>query len=282
MYLKRINVFKIDFPVKRPFQWRVVLFLVTLYFLGNLAGVPLLRKTNVLIEPVWFWSVATLISAIIIALSLAMANRTCLGAPLLEAMLTKQAFLSWGRSGLALTLLMLVFGFPLSWMANLNVDPVTYPFGWELLAASFKAGIVEEIFGRFFLVSLFVWIGRFFKSDTEGRPRHSVYWLSILLGGLMFGWSHVDARLGHPTATFWDYTLIMVLNTALGLYFGWLFWILGLEWAMIAHFAYDSFVSMVVVPVYLLENPIAWGLLIAGLMLALVISWRMLTHVQPD
>jgi hypothetical protein len=232
------------------------------------------------IESVWFWGIATLISAIIIALSLIMANRTGLGAPLLEGRFSKEDRLSWGRSGLALTLLMLVVGFPFSLIANLNADPATYPFGWELLPASFKAGVVEEIVNRLFLVSLLVWIGRFFKHDDEGQPTRSVYWLSILLAGLLFGWAHVDARFGHPTATFWDYALIMVLNSVLGIYFGWLFWVLGLEWAMFAHFAYDVFASMILIPAYLLKSPVVWVILIAGLILALVLSWRMLTHVH--
>ncbi|KPJ91241.1 MAG: hypothetical protein AMS18_09065, partial [Gemmatimonas sp. SG8_17] len=138
------------------------MFLVAFYFLSNIAATPLLRKTNAPIEPVWFWGVATMVAALVIALSLAMANRTGLGAPLLQGRLPKQDLPNWLRSGLALTVLLLLVGFPLSLIANLGVDPAAYPFGWELLGASFKAGVVEEIVYRFFLVSLFVWLGRFF------------------------------------------------------------------------------------------------------------------------
>ena len=95
-----------------------------------------------------------------------------------------------------------------------------------------------------------------------------------MLAALIFGWAHVDARLGHPTATFWDYGLLMALSSGLGFYFGWLLWRLGLEWAIIAHFAYDSFVSLALVPVYLLKNPIVWIILIVGLILVAVLSWR--------
>ena len=84
MSIKSIHIFSIDLPVNRPFQWRVLLVLVLLYFLGNLAGIPLLRKTNAPIELVWFWGVVTLISALVIALSMVMANRVGLGAPFLE------------------------------------------------------------------------------------------------------------------------------------------------------------------------------------------------------
>jgi len=120
MFQRPLNIFTVDLPVKRPFHWRFFLTLVALYFLGNLAGVPLLRTTNVPIEPVWFWGVATTVSALMIALSLAMASRTSLGAPLLEGRLSKEDLPNWLRSGLALTVLMLIVGFPFSLIANLN------------------------------------------------------------------------------------------------------------------------------------------------------------------
>jgi hypothetical protein len=53
------------------------------------------------------------------------------------------------RSGLALTLLMFVVGSPFNLIVNLNADPATYPFDWELLPGSFKAGTVKEIGYRF-------------------------------------------------------------------------------------------------------------------------------------
>lgn len=282
MLQRPFNMFTVEFPVKRPFHWRVFVSLVALYFLGNLAGVPLLHKTNAPIEPVWFWGVVTLVSALVIALSLAMANSTSLGAPLLEGRLSKMDLQNWLRSGLALTVLMLVVAFPLSLIANLGANPDTYPFGWELVPASFKAGVVEEIANRLFLVSLFVWLGKFFKRNVDGRPVRSVYWVAILLVGLLFGWAHVDTRLGHPTATFWDYAFIMAVNSSLGIYFGWLFWKLGLEWAMFAHFVYDVFISMVVIPVYLLKNPIVWLVLLAGLAMASVIALCFLMQQQQD
>jgi hypothetical protein len=282
MFQRPFNISTVDLPMKRSFQWRVFVVLVALYFLANIAGIPLLRKTHVPIEPVWFWGVATIVATLVIALGLAMANRTGLGAPLLEGRLPKEDLPNWLRSGLALTLLMLMVGFPLSLIANLSADPATYPFGWELLGASFKAGVVEEILSRLFLVSLFVWLGGLFKRNAEGRPTRGVYWAAILLAALIFGWGHVDARLSHPAATFEGYALIMVLSSSLGIYFGWLFWKLGLEWALFAHFAYDAFVSMIVIPVYLLKSPIIWFVLVTGLVIASVISFRFLTRDQPN
>ena len=105
--------------------------------------------------------------------------------------------------------------------------------------------------------------------------------MAILAAGLLFGWGHVNARLSNPAGTFFDYALIMLLSTLAGIYFGWLFWKLGLEWAIIAHFAYDVFISMIVVPVYILRSPIAWFVLATGLVIASAIAWRFLTRRQP-
>jgi membrane protease YdiL (CAAX protease family) len=137
--------------------------------------------------------------------------------------------------------------------------------GWELLLASFKAVTVEEIVNRFFLMTLLVWLGKFFFRDADGHPTKWVYWVAILLTGLLFGWAHVDARLGNPEMPLWGLMVVMVLNTGLGVYFGWSYWRLGLEWAILAHFLFDVFLSMVLVPVYLLKNPFVWIFLIAGL-----------------
>jgi hypothetical protein len=268
------NQSTVNLPTKRPFQWWVLIVLVFLYFLGNLAGIPLLHKTNMPIEPVWQWAILTVIFALVIAVSLLMANEIGLGAPLIEGKLPKGQFSQWLRSGLALTSLMLVVATPFSLIANLGADAATYPYGWELFFASIKAGIGEEILSRLFLVSLFAWIGHFIKRDLEGRPSRAVYWSAIVLAGLLFGWAHIDARLGHPTATFWDYAYIMFLSSSVGFFFGWLYWKLGLEMAMFAHFTYDAFVSIVLIPVYLLKSPVAWLILLIGLVAVVVISIR--------
>ena len=262
--------------MNRPFRWRTVAILVGLYFLGNLAGVPLLVRTGVPIEPFWFWGVATLISAVFISLSLWMATRSGLGVLVLEGYLCNGEFSGWLRNGLALTVLMLVVAMPFSLIVNLEVDASSYPWGWELLLASFKAGTVEELVNRFFLMTLFVWLGKFFLRNGEGHPTKMLFWVAILLTGLIFGWAHVDARLGNPNVALWWYVMVMILNSGLGIFFGWLYWRLGLECAILAHFLFDVFLSMVLIPIYLLKNPLVWVLLIIGLVSAGVFSSRYL------
>lgn len=273
-----LNVFTIDLPLRQPFRWRVLLTLVLLYFLGNLAGIPLLRATQAPIEPVWLWGAFTLVSALILGLSLVLANRTGLGAPFLAGQLSPDTRLPWFRTGLALTVLLTVAGLPLSLWLNLNVDPVQYPAAFPLILASVKAGIVEELGYRFFMVSLLVWLGSRFSRRQDGRPTRQVYWAAILLAGLIFGWAHVDARLGVPQAPIAVLASIMILSSLLGVAFGWFLWRLGLEWAIFAHFAYDAVVSAVLLKVYLSANVLVW---IGFVVILILVTWAAWRAIRP-
>jgi membrane protease YdiL (CAAX protease family) len=276
-----LQIYTVDLPLQRPFQWRVFFTLVALYFVGNLAGVPLLRATQAPIEPLWFWGVATLISAVILGLSMLLTNRIGLGAPFLEGRLSRETRSRWLQTGLALTVLLTVGGLPFSLWLNRNIDPTSYPPGFLLVLASVKAGIVEELLNRFFLVSLLVWLGSRFSQGPDGRPTHRVYWGAILLAGLLFGWSHVDAQLDIPEAPFGALAGIMLLSTLLGTGFGWLFWKLGIEWAILAHFTYDAAVSAGLLKVYLLANVLVWAGFLIVLVLSVWMAWWTIRTRSP-
>jgi hypothetical protein len=263
-----LHILTVNLPLQRTFQWRVLLIYVILYFLGNLAGIPLLRATQAPIEPIWFWGVVTSISAVILGLGMLMANRTGLGAPYLEGQLGRDSLRPWLRSGVALTTLVTVGAVPFSLWLNLNIDPATYPAGYQLILASVKAGIVEELGYRFFVVSLLAWLGSLFSRSPAGQPAERVYWGAITLSGLIFGWAHVDAQLGSPDPPLGALAGIMILGSLLGITYGWLFWKLGIEWAVIAHFAYDAVVSAGLLKVYLLANGLIWAGFLSILVLA--------------
>jgi urea transporter len=55
---------------------------------------------------------------------------------------------------------------------------------------------------------------------------------------------------------------------------------INIEWAVTAHFAFDTFVSMILIPVYFLKSPAIWAILIFGLIVALAVSWRILSFVR--
>jgi hypothetical protein len=158
-----------------------------------------------------------------------------------------------------------------------NPNPERYPQSWRLILASVKAGIVEEIFSQLFLVSLFVWLGSLVSRDVDGRPSRLVFWVSIILAGLLFGWAHVDDRLPIQGATMGALVSIFSLNAALGILFGWFFWKFGLECAMMAHFLIDALFSALIVPAYLSKSLLVWLGVGSALLIAAVISWRILT-----
>jgi hypothetical protein len=280
-----LGIYTVSLPTKRPFSWRTLWILVVLLFLGNLAAIPLLRATNMPIEPVWYWAVYMAVMTVLIGTGLYLASRTGLGAPLIEGQLGKGEISDWARSVFALALLTAIAGSLIVLPMGLNADPERYPASWQLVLASIKAGVMEEIFMRILLMSFFVWLGSLISKDSDGRPTPAVFWTAIILCGLLFGGSHVESRLSIPGIAVGDLMILMIVNTFFGIILGWLFWKLGLECAMFAHFMIDAVASAVVVPAYLSGNLLLQISVVMGLILAGVGSFRLLARtgaeVQP-
>ncbi len=273
-----LGIYTLSLPTRRPFSWRMLWILVVLLFLGNLAAIPLLRATNMPIEPVWYWAVYMAVMTVLIGAGLYLASRTGLGAPLIEGQLEKGEISDWARSVFALALLAAIAGSLIVLPMSLNADPEHYPASWQLILASIKAGVMEEIFMRILLMSFFVWLGSLISKDSDGRPTPAVFWTAIVLCGLLFGASHVESRLSIPGVTVGDLMTLMIVNTFFGIILGWLFWKLGLEAAMLAHFLIDAVASAVVVPATLSGNLLLQIFVAIGLILASVWSFRLLTR----
>lgn len=117
---------------------------------------------------------------------------------------------------------------------------------WKTGLLMFYGGIVEEILLRLFLLSFIVWICSFFYRKRSKSIPSSVYWIAIIASSLLFGLGHLPA-----TATFFgEITVLLfiraiVLNGIMGIFFGYLYWKKGLEYAMIAHMAGDVFLHVV-------------------------------------
>jgi hypothetical protein len=272
------GIYAISLPTKRPFRWRALWILVVLWFLASLAGIPLLRATNAPIEPAWLWGVYTAVTAVLIGTGLYLAGRTGLGAPLIEGLLDKDEIGDWARSVLAWALLAAIAGSSIVLPMSLSADPEHYPASWQLILASVKAGVTEEIWMRLLLMSFFVWLGSLVGKDGDGRPTRAVFWVAVILCALLFGGSHVESRLAIPGITVGDLVTIMIVNTLVGIVLGWLFWKLGLEGAMLAHFMIDAVASAVVMPAYLSGNLLLQVVVSIGLVLAGAWSVRILVR----
>jgi hypothetical protein len=261
-------MYTVSLPIKRRFRWRALWILSALWFVANLAGIPLLRATNAPIEPVWLWGVYTAVTVILIGVGLYLAGRTGLGAPLIEGFLERDETWDWARSVFASGMLATIAGSVMVFLMSRNADPEHYPASWQLILASIKAGVTEEILMRVLLMSVFVWLGSLISKDSGGRPTQRVFWVAIVLCALLFGGSHVENRLGLPGIAENDLAIIMLVNTFLAIVLGWLFWKLGLEAAVFAHFMIDATASAVVMPVHLSANLLLQLGVLIGLALA--------------
>lgn len=110
-------------------------------------------------------------------------------------------------------------------------------------------GIVEEVLMRLFLMTLIVWLLSFiFKKYRETIPS-SFYWIGIIVAALLFSAGHLPAT----EALFGELNNIIiarafVLNGVLAVFFGYLFWKKGLEYAMIAHMMLHVVTQLVLLP----------------------------------
>lgn len=96
----------------------------------------------------------------------------------------------------------------------------------------FYGAIVEEILVRWGLMTLFLWLLSLIAKPLTPL----VYWIAILLAGLLFALGHIPGSLAagaKKTPMFYAATLF--LNGWVSLIFGWLFWQHGLVAAMLAH-----------------------------------------------
>ena len=184
------------------------------------------------------------------------AGRVGLGTPILNSLTQGESVTDKVRASLPLsivlgvvtTLIMLGLEFfyfqpamlkELGDTANALNLQTSQPAAWKGFLASFYGGIAEEILLRLFVMSFFVWLGRFLSKTGDGKPTSAVFWIANLLAAILFGLGHL------PTvALLVPLTALVIartddLNGLIGVVCGWLYWKRGLESAMISHFSAD-------------------------------------------
>lgn len=211
-------------------------------FAGSGASLPVSLPVAAAVQVVQ----GTLMSAVAIGLGLRMAGGLGLGLPFAQDWLdhrldrsrfARVAMLSVGLGALAGAIIFVLDRFAFS----LLVEPITAaqatPPLWQRFLVSFYGGINEEIFLRLFLMTLLLWIAS--KITRRRTLNGGVVWTIIIVVSVLFGLGHLPmtARL-MPLSTIVVIRAI-ALNGIAGVLFGWLYWRRGLESAMIAHFATD-------------------------------------------
>lgn len=238
---------------------------------GSLAGVPyaLAFLSESMLPPGALWYAILYIGGVITqflpclpagALGLWLGEKAGLGAPILRAWLSGERRLLQRYGGsLGIGFLAgLAVGLPLSGLSAmsslllpLEADSAVLEdiYGrltpLKGLGGSLMAGITEEVWFRLGLMTLFVfalnWLtGR--KETTAG-----VAWLANVLAVLPFGLLHLTnlMAIGAPI-NLATTALVVGLNGAAGIVFGYLYWRRGLEAAMLAHFSMDIVLHVLV------------------------------------
>jgi hypothetical protein len=234
-----------------------------LWLVGKLLSIPLLLDT--VPSDRWVWSIplGVILALVVIGGGQMLSARTALGAPLLEELLAGRPRFAAARRSLSAAVAVAVLGAALtaaSLLAALaiDVDPAAVPVRladlgdgfapwWKWLLASFDAGVGEELFYRFFLVSLVVWLAAGRPRQQGPPPSTRAYWIGLVSVGLLFGWAHVDDRIGSGSAAT-TLAILWALTASLGVVLGWLYWRFGLVCAIVAHFLIDTLYYVTLLP----------------------------------
>lgn len=199
---------------------------------------------------------SAIVFAIIIFLGLLLAKRVGLETSILESWTRGESIANQVRAilplsiilGVIATLLMLGFEFLYFQPAMINELGDTaaalnlqtgQPAAWKGFLASFYGGIAEEVQLRLFVMTLLVWLGSFLSKTAEGKPTNIIFWMANIVAALLFGLGHLPTVAMLLPLTPLVLARTIVLNGIGGIVFGWLYWKRGLESAIIAHFAAD-------------------------------------------
>lgn len=191
------------------------------------------------------------ISGVAILLGLLLARRAGLGAPDLTAALTgdrKARRRIWSSLPLA-TAIGLALGGVLVFYSMLHPtlaksdQPIVMPPIWEGFLASIGAGIREEIWLRFGLMTLLAWFGAVLLRQERASPE--VVWTANFLAAIAFAAIHLPQTAGLIGLSAPVVIFVFLGNGLPGMAFGWLYWRRGLVSAMVAHFWLDIVLKVI-------------------------------------
>ncbi|MFC7687462.1 type II CAAX prenyl endopeptidase Rce1 family protein [Ureibacillus sp. GCM10028918] len=120
-----------------------------------------------------------------------------------------------------------------------------------LLAGIFYGGVFEEIMLRLFFMSMLVWIMmKLFKRNKKRLP-DIYYWIALMIASFMFAAGHLPAT----KMMFGELTPLLIvrcflLNGIGGIFFGYLYWKKGFEYAVIAHMFTHISLQLLITPLF--------------------------------
>ena len=105
------------------------------------------------------------------------------------------------------------------------------------LAVSIGAAVAEEVWFRFGLMTLLVWIASRLMGHTKARP--AVIWCVIIISALVFGSVHLPQLISYGAGSSIAVMATILGNLLVGVLYGWCYWKQGLVVAIISHFTVD-------------------------------------------
>jgi membrane protease YdiL (CAAX protease family) len=120
-----------------------------------------------------------------------------------------------------------------------------------LIAAILYGGVFEEILLRLFFISLLIWVFlKIFKRNKENISS-KFYWIAIFISSALFAAGHLPATemfFGELTTTL--IIRCFLLNGIGGLFFGYLYWKKGFEYAILAHMFAHISLQLIFIPLF--------------------------------
>ncbi|MCC5911076.1 MAG: CPBP family intramembrane metalloprotease [Clostridiaceae bacterium] len=120
-----------------------------------------------------------------------------------------------------------------------------------LITGVLYGGVFEEIAVRLFFMSLLIWLfAKVLKCNTE-EISSKFYWLAIFISLVLFAVLHLPATemfFGEVTPML--LTRGLLLNGIGGLFFGYLYWKKGFEYAILSHMVAHISMQLIFIPVF--------------------------------
>lgn len=191
---------------------------------------------------------------ILIFIAERMLARTGLDVPILKAIVQRGKIppisFKWVIYGVVVSFIgVLIILFLDVYVFKTTIDVI--PPRWQGLLAILYGGFTEELLVRFFGMTFIVWLlAKLTKKSRENIPA-AYFYIGMIGASILFGLGHLPATaqiVGEITV------LIVIrgilLNGLLGIWFGYLYWKKGLEYAMIAHMSADIFMHVLLGPIF--------------------------------
>lgn len=249
----------------KNFNWKLALLLILLGTIGIFSVIPYSLATlgpdslppEVTLSPAVIMVINAMsqifMLAVLVFIGVLLLPKTGLKVPLLDALVHGREIPSiskkWMMLGVVVSFvgsLFVIFMDRFVFIPQLALpEQVENIAWWKSLLAMFYGGITEELMVRLFGMTLIVWLLALMMRKQADQIPAAVYYIAMFLAAILFGLGHLPATsqlFGALTPLL--ITRALLLNGILGIWFGYLYFRKGLEYAIVAHMSADLFLHV--------------------------------------